>query len=68
MPPQSCTHSETQLQNSVETASQIVCNSNNLKRLCKSTKQSHCSGKNECNSGLLQQIVLVSKPGKNGGQ
>ena len=75
MPLQSCTHSETRLQNYVETANGIVCNSNNSQRLCKSTKAKvsfglcsrnaskirHYSGKNECNSGLLQQTVFSSK-------
>ena len=78
MPPQSCIHSKTQLQNSVETANRIVCNSNNSKRLCKSTKTkvsiglcSRNASKNaiipvrmSATLGFYSRLFLVPKPGK----
>ena len=74
MPSQSCTHSEARLQNTVESTNRIVSNTNHSKRLCRSTKteisvglcsgnaseKRHFTSKNECNSGILQQVVFSS--------
>ena len=78
MPPQSCTHSTTRLQNCVETANRIVCNSNNSQRLCKSTKAKFLLDfvqemlqkvaiipvRMSATLGFYSRLFLVPKPGK----
>ena len=72
MPSQSCTNSKARLQNTVESTNRIVSYTNPSKRLCRPTKteisvglcsgnaseKRHCTSKNECTSGILQQVVF----------